>query len=326
MGNRALIRVGILGAGSAGRRHALAYRQLTGVQVVGIVDPAAANGEEVAREVGGEHHSEPTSRFWDSVDIVSVCAPHNLLAPTAYQAIERQKPLLLEKPMALSLADADAINAAAERAGVQLMIGFVHRFRAEVQTAHQLLVDGRIGRPTFAVEHMISGGGVQPGWIWKRSSAGGGVVLYNGVHGLDRLRWFIGSEFTEVYARSRTVVHEADVEDVLVGTLTFANGVVASFVQHIAPFPLPSGWRSEFYGTDGSLVLTDGSLMASDVSRSVAFTAQRDDRFLSEAREFISSVRDDRRPAITGRDGRAVLAAALAIYESAATGRPVPIV
>ena len=322
MVNRTTIRVGIIGAGSAGRRHALAYRQLGDVQVMGIVDPAVARGEAVAREVGSEQFSEATSRFWDSVDIVSVCAPHSLLAPAALQAIEHNKPLLLEKPMALSLSDADEIIAKAEQAGVQLMVGFVHRFRAEVQAARQMLDEGRIGNPTFAVEHMISGGGSQPSWIWKRSFAGGGVVLYNGVHGLDRLRWLIGSEFTEVFARARTVVHDADVEDVLLGTLTFANGVVASYVQHIAPFPLPEGWRSEFYGTDGALLIANGSLSANDMTRTVAITTQREDRFLAEVTEFVSAVASDRQPAITGGDGRAVLAAALAIYESVETGRP----
>ena len=321
MVKRTTIRVGIIGAGSAGRRHALAYRQLGDVQVVGVVDPAVERGEGVAREVGGEQFSELTSRFWDSVDIVSVCAPHNLLAPAAFQAIEHKKPLLLEKPMALSLSDADEIIAAAEQTGVQLMVGFVHRFRAEVQQAHCALVAGKIGEPVFAVEHMISGGGTQPGWIWKREIAGGGVTFYNGVHGIDRLRWFLGSEVVSAFAESRRVRDEGDVEDLMLATLKFQNLAAASYTQHIALYPLSPGWRSEIYGTEGALLLGDGTLVEVTESSTTTAKVERSDRFLGEITEFVQSIRENREPSVTGNDGRAALAVALALEASAESGK-----
>jgi myo-inositol 2-dehydrogenase/D-chiro-inositol 1-dehydrogenase len=232
--------------------------------------------------------------------------------------------MLLEKPMALTLADADAIVAGARDANVPVMIGFVHRFRASAAAARRAIDEGAIGAPVFAVEHLISGGGPTPAWIWRRETAGGGVLLYNGVHGLDRLRWLLGREVTEVYARAATASHEADVEDILVATLTFEGGIAVSLVQHIAPYPLPAGWRSEVYGTRGALLLTpDDALIRSDFARTTVLRAERDDRFLGEITEFVSAVREGRSPAVTAADGRAALAIALALYESAATGRPV---
>jgi predicted dehydrogenase len=320
MDNQSKIRVGIIGAGSAGKRHALTYRQLSDVRVTAIVDPARERVIAVAGEVGCAHFDEPDSQFWGVVDVVSVCVPHKLLAPTAFQAIDHQKPLLLEKPMALSLDDADAIIVSAGRAGVQLMVGFVHRFRAEVQQAHRALTAGNIGEPVFAVEQMILGGGTQPGWIWDREIAGGGVTFYNGVHGIDRLRWFLGSEVSTVAATSRRIRNDAEVEDLMLATMNFHNGTAASYNQNIALYPLSSGWRSEIYGTEGALLLGDGALVEVTQHATTTARVERSDRFLGEVTEFVQSVRDDREPSVTGADGREALAVALALEESAVSG------
>jgi myo-inositol 2-dehydrogenase/D-chiro-inositol 1-dehydrogenase len=116
------------------------------------------------------------------------------------------------------------------------------------------------------------------------------------------------------------------VEDVLVATLGYANGASASFVQYIAPYPLPPGWRSEIYGTEGAVTIApDGTLTASERHRTTTFRAERDDRFLGEIREFVAAMREQREPAVTGADGRAALATALALYESAASGQAVAV-
>jgi predicted dehydrogenase len=320
------LRIGIIGAGTAGGRHAAAYRQTAEVRIAAVVDPDEQRGAALAAETNALYLRDATEPFWDAVDAVSVCPPHALLAESALSAIAHGKHLLIEKPMALTLADADRIIAAAADAEIILMVGFVHRFRAEISEAHRRIRSGMIGQPTFAVEHLISGGGPTPGWIWQRSLAGGGVLLYNGVHGLDRLRWLIGSEATEVYARATTAVHASDVEDILVATLTYANGATASFVQHIAPYLLPPGWRSEVYGTQGAiLVAPDLTMTAVEHHRTVMTRPERDDRFLGETREFVAAIGERRAPSITGMDGRAALATALALYESAATGQPVSV-
>lgn len=318
------LRVGIIGAGTAGGRHAAALARLGDARTTAVADPDAVRGGALAAQFGARHFPEAGDGFWQAVDAVCVCPPHDRLATAALAAIERGKATLLEKPMALTLADADAIIAAASRSAVPLMVGFVHRFRAEVQAARRAVLDGLVGSPAFAVEHLISGGGPTPGWIWRRDVAGGGVLLYNGVHGIDRLRWLLGREVTSVFARA-TATRATEVEDVLVATLGFGD-VSASFVQHIGPYPLPAGWRSELYGTGGALLISpDGSLVQATADRTTVLRPERDDRFLFQAREFVAAVRHQRPPAVTGEDGRAALAVALALYESAATGHVVPL-
>jgi predicted dehydrogenase len=311
------LRVGIVGAGTAGGRHAAALRQLPSVKLSAIAEPDLQRGQQLASESDAQYHTSADDDFWRSIDAAIVCAPHALLASIALQAIDHGTPVLVEKPLALSLSDIDDVGRAAARTGTPVMVGFVHRHRADAIAARHAIDVGSIGEFTFAVEHLISGGGPTPGWVWNKSMAGGGVTLYNGVHGLDRLRWLLGSEVREVYAHTSIRSRPADVEDLAVATLMFESGVAASFVQHIAPYPLPSGWRSEIYGTQGAVLFgADGSLTVSTFQRSTTLRSDRDDRFLTQATEFISAIREGRPPSVGIADGRAALQVAHAIYLS----------
>lgn len=317
------LRVGVIGAGQAGGRHVGAFTQLPGVRVVAVVDPDERRGTALADSANARYLPETTQRFWDDVDAVGICVPHALLFAEAMTAIGQGKHLLLEKPMALSLVEIDTIVTAAAEAGVTLMVGFVHRFRAESAEAKRHILRGAIGRPVFAVEHMIQGVGSRPGWVWQQEM-GGGVLLYSGVHALDRLRWLLDSEVTAVYAHTETVQRDADVEDTIIAMLTYANGVRASCIVHIAQYPLPASWRSEMYGTDGAITIApDATLTVHEAARTLTFQAKRDDRFLGEVHEFVRAIDERRAPAVTGADGRAALATALAIHLSARTGHPV---
>ena len=115
MGSQRHLRIGVIGVGTAGRRHIAAYQKRQDASVVAVVDPDLALGEDVAAGLGARHYPKASEDFWEAVDAVSVCAPHHLLAGHAFQAIDRRTPMLLEKPMALTLEEADAIVAGARR-------------------------------------------------------------------------------------------------------------------------------------------------------------------------------------------------------------------
>ena len=110
--------------------------------------------------------------------------------------------ILMEKPIANTPEEADSVIERVERSGKQLMIGFVHRFRTEVQEARRLLSEGAIGTPSTAVDRFCSLGGPHPpAWVWQRQHAGGGVLMYGGIHAIDRLLWWLGTRVTSVSAR-----------------------------------------------------------------------------------------------------------------------------
>ena len=105
-----------------------------------------------------------------------------------------------------------------EDAGLTMMIGFVHRFRNEVLEAKRLIEEGVLGTPATALDKFCSLGGPHPpAWVWEQERAGGGVLMYGGIHAVDRILWLLDTTAEAVYARSHAYTAWAgDVEDGLV--------------------------------------------------------------------------------------------------------------
>jgi predicted dehydrogenase len=207
------------------------------------------------------------------------------------------------------------------------MMGYVHRFRPEVEAAHRLIAEGRLGRPATVLDRFMSGGMHDtPAWVWDRSMAGGGVLMYGGVHSIDRLRWLLGDEVTKVFAKTAAYSNPAEVEDGVCALLTFASGTSALLYENAPGYGRLGGWVTEVFGTEGALVITTGtSLEYRGKTGSDRWSYQEDDRFARQAAEFVAAIRQHRPPSVTGDDGLRGLEVALAIYRSAANGRPEPV-
>ncbi|MBI4280492.1 MAG: Gfo/Idh/MocA family oxidoreductase [Armatimonadetes bacterium] len=319
------VRVAIIGAGLAGRQHAEAYATLPSTRITVVCDVDRARGEPLATQMGARYAAGVDEALGADVDAVVIALPHRDLEEAALAAAQARKHILLEKPMAAALAGADAILRACRQAGVNLMVGFVHRFRVELRAARALIAAGAIGRPVMIVDRSRSAmRGDHPGWIWRRDVAGGGNLLYTGIHGLDRMRWLLGAEFETAYARTHQTFPGADVENMVAACLTFASGATGIMALTRVHFPEQHAWDTEVYGTDGSIRIRTGVEMVCAGTRIASRQrVEQDDRFLAEAGEFVQAILEDRPPAVTGEDGRAALAAAMAIYRSAAEGKPV---
>ena len=217
-----------------------------------------------------------------------------------------------------------AIVAAADRARVRLMLGYVHRFRPEVEAARRLIIEGRLGRPATALDRFMSGGMREtPRWVWDAGEAGGGVLMYGGAHAIDRLRWLLGEEVTEVYAKTATYSNPSLVEDGVCAVLTFASGATAVLYENAPGFGRLGPWTTEIFGTAGALIITTGvSLEYRNAEGAQRWTYPEDRRFDRQADEFIRAIIEGRPPSAGGEDGLRGLAVALAIYRSAASGRP----
>ncbi|MCW5849499.1 MAG: Gfo/Idh/MocA family oxidoreductase [Anaerolineae bacterium] len=314
------LRVGIMGAGQVAQRHAEAYAQLNDVIVTAIADVDAKRAEALAKPSGARVYPNWEAMLDADLDAVSICLPHHLHRGSATAAAQRGWHILLEKPIANTLADADAILQATGQAEVRLMISFVHRFREEWQTAKGIIARGELGTPTMALDNLLSQGGrYVPAWVWRRAEAGGGVLMYGGIHAVDRVRWLLGSEVTQVYAQARTYSQTTDCEDGLTAILTFANGATATLFENSPGYRVtPRHWATEVFGSEGMLrVWTREFVEFSSETRAYRVTIERDDNFLRQAAEFVAAIREDRDPSVTGEDGRAALAVALAIYQSA---------
>jgi predicted dehydrogenase len=319
-----MVRVGIIGAGTISRSHATGY-QAAGATLVSVADIDVARGEALAKEFNIKYYEDYKVMLQGDIDAVSICLPHSLHCEAAIEAASLGKHLLIEKPISNTLEEADRMIEACRQSGVNLMVGFTHRFHPELQMARRLIGEGELGQLCLAVDNMSFGGvGNFPSWAWRKDVGGGGVLMFNGTHGIDRLRWLVGGEVVEAYAQMRMCAHEGDAEDNLVALLRFDNGVIASMIQNQCPYPVSRKCDLEIYGTKGTVrIKTWDSVEFFSDTKAFIQKRQRNEDFNNEVREFISSILEKREPLVTGEDGRACIAVALAIYESAEKGFPV---
>ncbi len=321
------VKLGVLGAGIIAGSFMEAAPDVPDLEVAVICDVV----EDIARAL-----AEPYGIAWktdyravlddESIDAVYIALPHHLHEEVAVAAAEAGKHILLEKPMANSLEEADRILAAQEQSGVKLMLGFTHRFHSELETAKGLIDAGKLGQVTLAVDIMTTGGRI-PGWFWQKEQAGGGVLHVNGAHSFDRLRWLVGSEIVEVFAYAETYDRRKTVEDSTVVAMRFENGAMGTTVHNwVVDFALPFKCDLDLYGTGGAIRIdTWNALEFSNAHHTWAQRRERDDTFQKEIGEFVGAILEDREPCVTGEDGRRSLACVQAAYESARAGKPVSI-
>jgi len=318
------LRIGIIGAGIAGRRHAAAFARHPGAVVAAVAEVDDAAGQEFAEKFGVTHDRDYRRMLERGLDAVVICVPHALHLECGRAAAEARAHILMEKPIANTLDEAHAILEATSRAGVTLMMGYVHRFRPEVSNARRLIVEGRLGRVATALDRFVSGSMVDtPAWVWDRAQAGGGVLMYGGVHPIDRLRWLVGEEIVEVHARTATYANPTTVEDGVVALLTFQSGAFGALYENAPGYGRFGQWTTEVFGTEGALAITTGSTLEyKGYGQHEHWTYEEDHRFDRQAEEFVAAITEGRPPSVTGEDGLRGLEVVLAIYRSASSGRP----
>ncbi|MGW0196555.1 Gfo/Idh/MocA family protein [Nonomuraea sp. NPDC003201] len=324
--NEPSFRLGLIGTGIVGDLHLRAARNLPQVTVGAVCDIRADAARRAAEEAGATaytSHREMLAR--ERLDGVIITSPHNLHAEMTVDAAGAGVHVLVEKPMATTVADCTAMIEACEAAGVTLAVGHVLRFSAHARQAAALLASGELG-PVHAISHRRTAHyerGSRPDWFFDPVAAGGGIVMNVGTHGLDRIQWLGAGEIESVHAhlwRRRGL----DIETDAVGVIGLSSGVKASFLFTSAGLPY----------TDETLVICErGSLrwsategtFVSDGGAERQITPGGDHpeaAFTEQLADFADACTRGRPPLVGGDYGRSVVAAVLTIYESAVRGRP----
>lgn len=315
--------VAIIGLGKAGLQHAAACQRLPEVTLVAAADPSPG-ASEAASSLGIPLFSDyrvMLDEVMPTAAIVSV--PHNGLSAIAVECASRGVHVLLEKPMGTTVAEARSVVDAARAAGVRLMVNFVHRFRAEYRQAKHFIDAGIIGTPVMIEDRMTWGRSPLPSWVWEPTVAGGGLMMYNGVHSADRLAWLAGSPIARVVGVMGTFCYPIAVEDTAIGAVVFQSGSLGVVVQHksLATTTL-NRWETLVWGTEGAVaVCQGGALQVMSDREKIQVTVEADDRWVGALREFASAVASERDPRPSGEDGASALAVVMAMYEAARTGR-----
>lgn len=222
--------VGIVGAGGIALAHMAALRSTPTAELVAVCDQDVARAEEVAHGERCASYGDVASMLTDPrVEAVIVCTPNATHASLGRQILESDRHLLMEKPLALSVEEAQRLADLAHERGSALAVGHSHRFSDQGRAIHDVIASGAIGTPRF-VRIVITGGWIWPGWqAWVLNpEQSGGHSLHNGVHLTDLACWWVGERAESVFSTGQKATSAAlDIHDYLVTELTFPSGAVA---------------------------------------------------------------------------------------------------
>jgi UDP-N-acetyl-2-amino-2-deoxyglucuronate dehydrogenase len=335
-----MLRIAVVGVGWAGRRHVEAIRELDRkLTVIALVDSDADHLHTQATELGiDQTYTEYEAALADpAIDAVSLCTPHASHCPMALQAAAAGKHILVEKPMALTVAEATQMIAAANRHDVRLYVAENESYTPMARFLRQLVQTGEpIGELTTA---SFVGGFRGPNygypgrraWLGEPVAGGTGTWMLHGIHSMAQLRYIFAAygEVETVYM----VEHKAgsfarrDVEGTMSGLLTLVSGLAVSVVQTA---------ESKLYGNLGGYVLHGdrGSVRASrqgcelftddhaDPPLQISYPQVPLSDYAQEMEAFADYVNGVATGPTTGASERRSLAIVQAGYESAASGRP----
>jgi UDP-N-acetylglucosamine 3-dehydrogenase len=326
------LRVGVLTCGAIVTKGHLPGLSALGRDVVDVVafQSRTAATASAARDQWG---SGDVVADWrdvlarDDVDAVDICAPNALHAALAIAAAEAGKHVLVEKPMATTVDDADAMVSAAEQAGVVLMAAHNLRFAAPYAAAARAVADGRIGAVTGVRVAMGHGGPEgwtrDAGWFRDRELSGGGALIDLGIHVADLLRSVTGDEVEEVSAFVRRPTPDA-VEE---------SGVVSFVLRGGGQGTLSAGWNVRgtadhqllVHGTDGTLTVERGQAVVRPAGGGEKVVVEPPQPAPDLLADFVAACRDGATPVVGPQDGRQALAIIEAAYRSAAEHRAVTV-
>ena len=324
--------VGLVGAGRMGSFHAeTLHSRVPGAALVAVADPAPDAARRLTEQLSGQACADPQDLVDDpQVQAVVIATPARTHAALVVACAEAGKAVFCEKPMALTLAEADAAVAAADRAGTVLQVGFNRRFAADFAAAREVVAAGGVGTPQLLRSVIRDPGLADPGAVrpW--------TIFYETlIHDLDTLLWLnVGATPVDVYAVADALVapdyKDAGLLDTAVVVVRFDNGAIATAE---ASFSATYGYdiRGEVFGSAGMVTAgttretamqhwTADGLQARTVRRDTDLFAAA---YTAELTHFVDCARSGVTPGVTGSDARRALALALACIRSVQEGRPV---
>lgn len=352
------IRTAIVGCGKVGHTHALALSTLPQSEFVAVCDHDPDRAATFAARYGVRAFTDVGEMVRQGeVDAVAICTPHPIHVQPTVAAAQAGAHVLVEKPLAASLADCDTMTAATEAAGVRLGVVSQRRWYPPVRRVRNAIDAGKIGRPVLGMVAMLGWRDEKyyrsDPWRGKWAEEGGGVLVNQAPHQLDLLLWYMGP-IAELFAYWDNHNHPyIEVEDTAVAALRFRNGATGSIVVSNSQKPGIYG-KVHVHGENGASVgvQTDGGAMFIAGMSSVLeppvndlWTVPGEEKLLDgwqaedraafekvdaatyyhrlQIEDFLDAILSGRPPAVTAGDGRAVVELFTAIYRSGRNRGPV---
>ncbi len=324
------IRIGMM---SFAHMHAASYaahlRQMDGVELVGVWDADATRGQAMADRFGTAFFADNETLLAEGLDGVVICSENVHHREHVEWAAGRTRAILCEKPIATTREDAQAMIDVCAATETRLQIAFPVRFSPSVQRLKAIIEAGKLGR-LFSAK-CTNHGSMPGGWFIDRELSGGGAVIDHTVHVIDLLRWMLGAEVTEVYAEvGDSLLHPGlGIDDAGLLSFRMDNGLYGTLDtswSRPASYPTWGDVKLEILGEEG-IAMVDAFAqhlrVSSDAAGKTRWLYWGGDMDRGLVQDFVAMIREDRAPSITGEDGLAALAVALAAYRSAVQGEVV---
>jgi len=310
-----MTRVALFGSGFIQKIHAQAVLDHPQGELV-----AATNWrEESLRKLGETFRIPRITTSWydlvhaDDIDAVVISTPNALHAEQAIACLHGGKHVLVEKPMAMTVAECDAIIAAARDSGKSLMVAHCWRFHPSVIEVRDVVARGELGEIVKTHGYGIHKEWGPSGWFTQRALAGGGALIDMGVHAIDTVRFVLGDpEPVRVCASIGTHYGTYDVDDDGILLISWSNGtnsVVESgwWQQHLGGLEADT----ELYGTTGYTRIFPSQEPSPDYEHAPQ------SMYSAQMAEFLNAIADGRQPSPSGEDGRIVMQVVESAYRSA---------
>lgn len=352
------LKTAVIGYGKVAHLHAQALRSLPSSAFVAVCGRNLERAQAFAQQYGARAFTSVTDMIEQAgVQAVVICTPHPNHAAPAIEAARLGAHVLVEKPLASTLADCDAMIAAAEESGVKLGVISQRRFYEPVQRARQAIDAGKIGHPVLGTVVMYGWRDEayyrSDPWRGQWGAEGGGVLVNQAPHQLDLLQWLMGP-IDELFGYWDNLNHPTiEVEDTAVAVLRFKSGGVGSIVVSNSQKPGIYG-KVHIHGSNGASVgvqTEGGAMFIAGVSAILEppyndlWTVPGEEALVEQWRaedrtafeqgdpalryialqnqDFLDAILDDRAPAVTGQDGRITVEIFTAIYRSQRDHSPV---
>ena len=333
------IGIGLLGLGTIGASHARALHALRDrAQVLAYSGGTPERAAEAGWPAAEQRLPEEVLRD-DRVEVVALATPSALHATQALAALDAGKHVVVEKPLAMTAADADRVVERAEQQGLQVAVMAQRRLEPELAAVKEALEAGRLGAVRLAITHVNwwRDPSYYEAAAWRGEAGNGGSLLNQGVHNVDLLTWLAGP-VESVTAQQATLAHATEAEDTTVATVRFTSGALGLLSTSTAT-PPGSPATLALHCERGVVEVGQGEILRWEVEGEPApHLAPPEDAIgvgasdpsaigiaghVQQWDDVLTALAAGRAPSITGRDGAATVRLLDALTTAAATGRTI---
>jgi predicted dehydrogenase len=298
-----------------------ALKKLEDVEVTGVAEKDKESGMGFAKTYGIKYYEDYTEILKEDIEAVVICSANSRHKEMTVAAARAGKHILVEKPIATTMEDAQEMIDECKKNNVKLMVAFPVRYAPPIARTKEIIDNGELGE---IVAIAGTNHGTMPGsWFIDKELSGGGAVMDHTVHVADLMHWMLKSDIKDVYCKMGTKIYDIPVEDCGLLSMEFKNGTYATLDaswNRPESFPTWGDVTMEIIGTKGTVNVDAFAQHGNLYSNNMKYSSQAgwgDNMDFLMIKDFVKCVREDLPSPVTGEDGMFALKVALMAYKAA---------